>query len=76
MARRSAPGCSWVQAAEPRRQVPETLKVLVVPEQAESLEVLVPMCRLGDITNTCLGNRTQVWKPIDPMDLVSSHSFL
>lgn len=28
------------------------------------------------ITNTCLGNCPQVWKPMDPMDLVSSHSFL
>lgn len=30
----------------------------------------------GYITNTCLGKCTQVWKPMDPMDLVSSHSFL
>lgn len=68
MARRR-PGYSRVQAAEPGRQVPETLKVLVAPEPAESLSP-------GDITNTCLGNSTQVWKPMDPMDLVSSHSFL
>lgn len=32
--------------------------------------------RGGGVTNTCLGNRPQVWKPMDPMDLVSSHSFL
>lgn len=28
------------------------------------------------VASTCLGNCPQVWRLMDPMDLVSSHSFL
>lgn len=61
------------QAAEP-----ETLWVLGAMwwSQCLGLASFNDQSLPHDVTNTCLGDCTQVWKPMDPMDLVSSHSFL
>lgn len=62
MARRR-PGCSRVQAAEPGRQVPETLKVLVVPEPAESLRSWCLCAVSGTLLTHVLGTVPKCGNP-------------
>lgn len=63
MARRSASGCSQVQAAEPGLQVPETLKVLVVPEPAKLLRSWCPRVVSGTLLTHVLGTVPKCGNP-------------
>lgn len=52
-----------MQAAEPGRQVPETLKVLVVPEPAESLRSWCPRTVSGTLLTHVLGTVPKCGNP-------------